>query len=190
MPNRLTMARIRCLVLAACCAVAAAATLAPHSSRAEDSELARAVKATFLYKFAPFVEWPDSAFVSSASPFRICIVGDDSFGRLVQRAAAGQRVRGREMVVALYESVRQAANCHILYAGAYGADPVAEIVAAQQGRPVLTVTDEANGDTAKGIVHFVIMGGRVRFEIDLQLAEADGLKISPKVLELAVEVRK
>ena len=51
-----------------------------------------AVKATYLYKFAPFVEWPAGAFRFPSDPLVICIVGTDAVGSLVDEAATGQTV--------------------------------------------------------------------------------------------------
>lgn len=176
------MACVRHLLLA----VLFAAMFAAGPARAQaENELARAVKATFLYKFVPFVEWPDAAFSSATSPVDICVVGDDAFGRLVARAAAGQQVGRRAIAVRLLPKVGPDSACHVMYVGPYGDDSIATNLARVRGQPVLTVTDEINGDI-KGIVHFVIRDGRVRFEIDNRRAGERGLTINPKLLELAV----
>ncbi len=188
MPLRPHMARACRLMAVAALGVVAA--LAASPAHAEESDLARAVKATFVYKFAAFVDWPPDVVGPEGAPFRICVSGDDAFGRLIARAAAGQRVHGRPIAVALVQMDAARLGCRILFAGPYGPVAVSAVLAAERGRPVLTVTDEATSGDAKGIVHFVIRGGRVRFEIDRGLAEAGGLSISPKVLELAVEVRQ
>src|ERR1700756_4784994 len=50
----------------------------PVSTRSDTLEYA--VKAAYLYKFTPFVEWPASAFAGPGSPFNVCVLGDDPFG--------------------------------------------------------------------------------------------------------------
>src|SRR6185369_14635060 len=35
------------------------------------------IKATFLYKFVPFVEWPADAFDTPTAPVNICVFGND-----------------------------------------------------------------------------------------------------------------
>jgi hypothetical protein len=55
--------------------------------------------------------------------------------------------------------------------------------------PVLTATDAIHEAAAKGIVNFVIVNDRVRFEIDNVTAIRDGLAISSKLLSLALSVR-
>jgi hypothetical protein len=79
--------------------------------------------------------------------------------------------------------------CHILFAAGSAAQPVADILAASRGKPVLTITDDQRDDRAKGTINFVIQDNRVRFEIDNRGAAQDGLAISSKLLSLAIAVR-
>ena len=148
------------------------------------------VKATFLYKFGPFVEWPASALDAAASPFYLCVVGDDPFGPALDQAVAGQHVGPHPVTVRrLARLERGGPVCHVLYAAGSKVQPPAQVLAAVQGQPVLTVTDEAHGDGSHGLVHFVLQNSRVRFEIDARAAAQSGLSISSKLLSLAVNAR-
>lgn len=155
----------------------------------QHADLAAAVKATYLHKFTPFVKWPDGAFAGPSSPYLVCVMGDPGFEGLVRRAVAGQVVGGRGFVVQAPTSVEQASHCHLAYFGPQSFAPTAAVLEALRGRPVLTVTDSLVG-TAGGIVHFVLDGGRVRFEIDARLAQVSGIEISSRVLELALRVKR
>ncbi len=144
-----------------------------------------AVKATYLYKFAPFVDWPDGAFASTVAPFTICVVGNDPFGSLLDRAVAGQRVGARAIVVRRVAVAFPGQPCQIMYLGGSPAQPVSRALKAMRGAPVLTVTD---GSSAPGIVDFLLSDGRVQFRIDDEAAAQGGLAISSKLLHIAVEV--
>jgi YfiR/HmsC-like len=137
------------------------------------------VKATYLYKFAPFVEWPANAFPSPESPITICVVGADPFGAALDEVAQRQRVGGRPLAVRHLASVARDSGCQIAYLDD------AQAPAALHGEPVLTVTDGA-AEGAHGIVNFVIKEGRVRFTIDNRAAEESHIDISSKLLSLAV----
>jgi hypothetical protein len=147
-----------------------------------------AVKATYLCKFAPFIEWPATAFTSRTSPFNLCILGDDPFGRTLDQAVRGQRVGDHPMIVRRLERMDGAETCHILYAGGSAKLPAAEAVRRMRGAPVLTVTDQSRGGSG-GIIQFVLKDGRVRFEIDAAAATASQIVISSKLLSLALSVR-
>jgi hypothetical protein len=148
-----------------------------------------AVKATYLYKFQPFVTWPAQAFPSPDAPFTLCIVGNHPFGPLLDRVVDGQRAGGRNVVVLRPATVSPADHCQILYVGAGDAVTAKRLKAPVAGMPVLTVTDSIGDPGAKGMINFVIADNRVRFEIDDAAAMQSGLTISSKLLSLAVSVR-
>jgi len=161
------------------------------AARAADdaNALELAVKATFLFKFQPFVTWPAEAFASPAAPFTLCIVGNHPFGPLLDRVVEGQRALDRDVVVRRLATVSPDDHCQVLYVGA--ADPVSakQLQAPVAGAPVLTVTDSIGDSDAKGMINFVIADNRVRFEIDDAAARRSGLVISSKLLSLALSVR-
>ena len=142
-----------------------------------------AIKAEYLLKLVPFVDWPQNAFASPGDPFRLCIVGQDPFGGLVEQAAQGQSMGQRPVSVVRLKAVAAADRCQLMYVAG---DPqfVAQSLAAVSGSPVLTVTD-AQGET-KGIVNFVVLQNHVRFEIDRAAAAKSHLNLSSKLLTIAV----
>jgi hypothetical protein len=159
------------------------------AARAESDALEYAVKATYLYKFGPFIDWPDAAFESPSSAVNLCVVGDDPFGKILDRAVIGQRIGVRPIVVHRLRATGRDSGCHIMYIAGSDIQSVAEALDAVRGTPVLTITDSARDASAKGIVHFVILENRVRFEIDDYAASVNGITISSKVLSLATSVR-
>jgi hypothetical protein len=143
------------------------------------------VKATYLYKFAPFVDWPASAFASRSSPFYICVLRPDPFGSALDQAVSGQSVGDHPVAIRRLEGVDGTEGCHILYL-ATGAKPSLEAAMRRlRDAPTLTITEQGRG----GIIQFVVKDGRVRFAIDVAAAESHGLTISSKLLSLALKVR-
>ncbi len=154
----------------------------------EDRSLEYPVKAQYLYKLAPFVEWPPAAATSAPPPVTLCVVGVDPFGPILDEAVAGKRIASRPIVVLRLERVDRSAGCQVAYVAGSGAQSVADALQNLRGAPVLTVTDEARGAAPVGIVHFVVRDNRVRFLISPQAAARNGLRISSKLLSLAVGV--
>ncbi len=163
-------------------AIAALAALAAPA-RAGGPSLETAIKATYLYKFAPFVEWPDAG-AAAGGPFVLCVVGADPFGPLLDQAVKGQTVDARRIEVRHFDSAQKAAGCQIMYLGGSPAQ-VGDAVKAVRGTPVLTV---AEGQGAGAVIGFVVRDQRVRFVIDIHAAAENNLKISSKLLSLALEV--
>ncbi len=155
-----------------------------QQARAQSS-LEYEVKAAYLVKFAPFIEWPDTAFSSTGAPLAICVVGPDPFGQLLDRAAAGARDGDRP--VTIRRLAVPDAGCQILFAG--GDDQAVEnTLEVVKDRPVVTVTD--SGGPAHGIISFAVIGNHVRFDIDEAEADSVSIRISSKLLGLAHAVRK
>ncbi len=153
---------------------------------AQPQTLEYPIKAQFLYKFTPFIEWPAGAFEQPAGPMVLCIVGRDPFGGALDRAIGGQRLGPRPFVVLRLSRIEPGSGCHLAYL-AGGADQApAAAIQALRGAPVVTVTDEAAGAGARGMIHFVVRDQRVRFIIDAGGAGQAGLKVSSKLLAVGV----
>ncbi len=144
------------------------------------------VKAAYLSKLSPFIDWPVTAFAAPNAPLVICIVGPDPFGAVLDRAVDGVRDRDHPLQVRRLAAPEPEAVCHILFAAeAAVADQAMEQM---QGKPVVTVSD--SGQPGRGMVSFVIASNRVRFDIDTAAAERVGLRFSSKLLSLARTVRR
>lgn len=166
-------------------AVAVAVATLPSPARAQISETE--VKAAFLPRFARYVTWPSFMRPQPGQSFQLCVVGPDPFGSALDRAASGQLVDGHRIVVRRVGS-EAAASCHIAFIQGSKTQPTGQVLAALDGRPVLTVTD-ARGGSQRGMVHFSMVSGRVRFFIDEKEAARRGLGINSRLLALAVGVR-
>lgn len=161
--------------------------ISPVCVRASET-LEAAVKATFIYKFAEFVQWPAEQTPAGA-PFVICAVGDDAVTQLMDRAAAGQRVGERPVTVHHLQQVSPADGCQAAYLAGSPAQPAEQAAAALRDSPVLTIADSETNPRAAAVIKFVLSDNRVRFDIDDAAAAADHLFISSKLLGLARNVR-
>ena len=172
-------------------ALAAALLLTlPLVSLAEES-LEYGVKAAFLYKFGFYVEWPAAAFISPTSPMHICILGgDDRFVSTMEKVVGTEQVNGRTVVVRRVKTAERDSGCHILYIGATEVQHVAQDIETVRGTNMLTVTDGGGVKSGAGIIDFVIVNNRVRFDIDDEAAAKNGLTISSKLMSLALNVKR
>ena len=189
---RLGGARMRtpaCLlaVLLACATCEASPQPAAHAQ--PDVSLEYAVKATYLYKLAPFVNWPPTTFEAPDQPFRICVAGDDPFDDYLKQAVAGRNFSGHPFEVRKLDALAPGMDCQIVFIGHLRSQSTRQALDAVSGEPVLTVTDSGVPADQGGIVQFVMHGGRVGFAIDTTAAARSHLSISSKLLNLAVAVK-
>ena len=168
---------------------AAAALLMSVPTHAASQPTDTDVKAAFLPRFARYVTWPAAAAPRNSDPFVLCVVGNQPFGNAVEAASQSQSVDGRRIVVRKLPSGNAASGCQIVFVAGTALQPAGQALAAIGKRPVLTVTDGGSGPD-RGIIHFTVVGGRVRFFIDQAAAQQRGLTISSRLLALAVGVRQ
>ena len=168
-------------------ALAPALALLATPARAQPTE--EAVKAAFLPKFARYVQWPAGAAPGPRDPFQLCVVGRDPFGRMLEQSAANELIDGRRVAIRRLSAISGAPPCHLAFVRGSSPQETARLLAALERHPVLTITDSRAGPT-RGMIHFTVAAGRVRFFIDDAEAARHGLAISSRLLALALGVRQ
>ncbi|WP_372682468.1 YfiR family protein [Desulfosarcina sp.] len=143
------------------------------------------VKAAFLYNFTKFIEWPAHGG-EKGRPFTIGILGEDPFGSEME-ALAGKAVGDESLKVQRFPAWNdRAQKCDILFISGSEEKNLPEILRRLDGSPVLTVGDAATYARRGVIINFFMEDNKVRFEINLKQAKRAGLKISSRLLKLAV----
>lgn len=173
-------------------ALPAAACMAPARAGADEAGLEYQVKAAFVCKFANYVEWPAQALGAAGEPLRIGVLGGDAVFEEFRRTAASATVGGRPVEVRRLARAdpQLPEGLHIIFV-ARAMDALGPAVAsAARGRPILTVTelDPPGAAGAAGIINFIVVDNKVRFDILLPLATQSGLKISGRLLGVARRV--
>lgn len=144
-----------------------------------------ALKAAFLFHFTQFVEWPAEAFAETNSPFVIAILGVDPFGKVLEDLIEKEKVKGRFIVVRRYRSLNEVEQPHILYISQSESSNMDRIIRVMRGRPVLTVSDLDHFAVRGGMIRFLTEKNKIRFRINNEVAQREGLTISSKLLRLA-----
>jgi len=144
------------------------------------------IKAAFLYNFAKFVEWPTQAFAGPDSPIVIGVLGKNVFGDNLARTIRNKVINDHPFEFKEYRSVKEATNCHILFISASEKEHLPKILKALRGASVLTVSETDQFIEMGGMINFVIEDNRIHFQINDDAARRAGLKISSKLLSLAV----
>ena len=141
------------------------------------------VKAAYLYKFAGFVDWPPAAFARPDSPLVIGVAGNDELAAQLEQVVAGRSVGGHPLAVRRVRRGEPLAGLHVLYGA--GADGAA-LLASARGLPLLTVSD--TDEHPPGMIRFLVIDERLRFEVALAQVGPSGLKISARLLAAALRV--
>src|SRR5580765_6678600 len=72
-------------------------------------------KATYLFRFGQFVEWPGYFFPSTNSPIVIGCLGGNPFGGVLVTMAENETINGHPVVVRRMTPLSDLRQCHILF---------------------------------------------------------------------------
>jgi hypothetical protein len=168
----------------------AARTRAGSPTRLDATSKVYEIKAAFIYNFAQFTQWPDSAFTSSDSPFVLAFIGDSDLGPALSRVLQGKSIAGHPIVLKHLDSPGEISGCHLLFIPDSEESHLDDIFNAVGNQPILTVGETAKFMQAGGIIRFFIADGRIRFEIDPDAADKAALRLSSRLMSLATIFKK
>jgi hypothetical protein len=148
------------------------------------------VKATYLYNFGRFVQWPPNAMAAKGESFSICVLGQDPFGPSLDSTLTGEMLDGKPLAVKRISTPRDAGECRILFISSTEANHLKEILETLDEASILTVSDMPSFSRRGGMIQFVLEGNKIRFEINLTKAESAKLTLSSELLKVATTVRR
>ena len=165
------------------------------------------LKSAFLYNFIKFVDWPQKKFEDSNSAVIIGVIAKDPLGDAF-KPLIGKKVKNRTVVVKhltgfddLNQSRKQnnsepneiAASlreCHLLFICSAENRNISKIIDSIKDCNVLIVGEQTGFLETGGMINFLIENNKVRFEINLDAAEKEELKMNSQLLQLAKRVIK
>jgi len=140
------------------------------------------LKAVFMEKFTYFVEWPSN----SSKVFTLCVIGDNPFNGTLRNLMALTRINNKSTKFIKIDSMDSLPGCDMLFISKSKRDDIARIIEYLQGSPVLTIGDTPGFSQQGVIINFIQKDNEVHFEINSAAAQAAGLKISSRLLKLAI----
>jgi uncharacterized protein DUF4154 len=159
-----------------------------HRSEAQEDAYSEAeVKAAFLYHFGTYVQWPSAA--RAEGPITIAVLGADAVVTQLEAFLPGRRIAGRSVEVRSLDRIQDLRDEELLFIGGEHNGELGELIEVVGQRPVLVVTDAADGLARGAMVNFQLVDRRVRFEISLPKAEGAGLTLSSRLLSAALRVQ-
>jgi hypothetical protein len=139
------------------------------------------IKAAYLYKFASYVDWPPA---QGEQPLTIGVAGAEELAAELARLSQQYKVRNHAVEIRRVRAGDSLAGVQMLYVGQLDPAQSRHLLDSVAALPVLTVTDAAGA----GVISFVAVDQRIRFEVSLARAESHGLKISARLLGVAYKI--
>jgi hypothetical protein len=178
---------LRRLLLGAALLAACAAQAQAQSGAAA---LERSVKAAFIYKFLGYTEFPANAFSDPAAPLVIGVAGSDDMAAELGRIVTGRSINSRPVVVRPFRDGDSLGAVQLLFVAGADCTRAARLLRQAPAAPVLLVTECGNGLQAGSIINFKVVEERVRFDVSLDAADRNNIKLSSRLLTVANHVSK
>ncbi len=161
---------------------------AASGARADAISKEYQLKAAFLYNFAKFVEWPPLRFESDTEPIVIAVLGQSPFHSELEALVENRSVNGRAIRVRSITDAADLSAVHILFVPSGEEHRLKGSIFGDRG--VLTVGESDVFADRGGVIRFIVVAGKVRFEINQASSDKAGLRLSGQLLKLATTVRR
>lgn len=141
----------------------------------------RAVRTAFVFNLTKYVEWPQPT-----DELVIGFVGDRATGKTLQEMLDGKTSESRPIHVLLNPSGEELKRCNMLYV----ADSSPPVIRAALGKladkNILTVGEVDSFVSNGGMIGLIKAGDQIQIQVNLEAAQHSGVKISSRLLNLAV----
>lgn len=167
-----------------------AALLCPAAVRGQGQAGEYQVKAAFLFNFGKFVEWPEASFAERNSPFSICVLGEDPFGKTLDETIQGKQLSNHPVRITRTMDPAVARQCQIVFVSGSEKPQLSAVFHALCGSNALLVGEIPGFAAAGGAIELTFEDNHVRFAINPGAIRRAGLQISSQLLALAKIVRE
>jgi len=151
------------------------------------------IKAVYLYNFLQFVHWPaERCSAHEKKVQEIAIIGNSPIVQSLQVLQTKlEQTQNTQITVKLLGPFREDMDipaCSLLFIAQSEINNIDKIITHFKGEPVLTVADNENCLNKGCMVALLSRMNKVRWAVNRESAEEAGLRLSSRLLAMAVKV--
>jgi len=143
------------------------------------------VKASFIYNFTKFIEWPASTFPDAKAPITISVLGENPFGTTLDEIVRGNTINSRTLVIRRIRKLEEIKGSQVLFISGSEDKRLPEILSSVKDTDVLVIGEAEGFANHGGTIQFFLEQGKVRFSINIDAIQRTHLSVSAKLLALA-----
>ncbi len=144
------------------------------------------IKASYIYNFAKFAEWPVAA-LPEGSDIHLCLLGGGPVSEAVT-AFQGHKIGHQHLQVIELDSNVPFTTCHLLFISNSHAVDLRVVLNAIATLPILTISDIDDFARKGGGIGLLLRENKVRFDINLETVNAVGVHLPGQLLNIANHV--
>jgi hypothetical protein len=177
----------RWLILLLLCGIPIQALTAnEHQTSIDDDRLV----AAYLFNFARFARWPDSAF-STDSTLVIGVMGNAAFFDEFATTVSKRQIGEHKVKAVTIEDLQHIPEIlHLLYIKDPSPEQLTQILTQTEITPSLIVVDSQSCPNISHHICLALDDGKVSFSVDLSAIRHRSLEVDGRILRLAAKVKR
>ena len=132
-----------------------------------------------------YVQWPKE---TSTDVFKVGILGKSPVEGPLREISKKRGADGRKIQIDSFAAIEQVQGCNMLFISSSFAPQLEEVLKVLRENSTLTISDTP-GLASRGLaINFVLVNGKLKFEINRRALDEAGLQASSQLLKLAILV--
>jgi hypothetical protein len=141
------------------------------------------VYAAMVYNIVKYVQWPNEGQLTE---FTIGVLGDDQVYDLMSKVYGSKTKGAAKIVIKKLAGTEDMASCQAVFISESKSSAVASVT---KDKPILIISNGKDLTKKGGHVNFIVVDGKLRFELNPANLETAGLKSSSALSSIAIIVK-
>lgn len=138
-----------------------------------------------ILNFSKGMLWPGHA---SATPFVIGVFEYPPLAAELNGIASSAKIGTRKIEIREYSNPEDISECNVLFIPAYKTRKIEEVLRVIGKDPTLIITNKMDYARRGAGINFLLVEGKLKYEINCRAIEKRGIKISSNVKKLGIMV--
>jgi hypothetical protein len=170
----------RCLILLLVLTVALQLRAASDGGPSLDAQ----VKASYMFNFVNFAEWPDD-LLKPGAPVTICVWGRADVLQWLGGMLTSKKIASHPLLARLASGLNDVPGCQALLVSGEPTREMKQSLKDEKLAAVLTVGDDDAYGHPGALLNFKLERGRVAFSVNMDALSRSRVNLSSKLLRLA-----
>lgn len=137
----------------------------------------------YIYNFTKYIQWPSEM---QSGDFIIGVLGKSTMVEELQAIAASRTVGAQKIVVKEFANASDVDNCHVIFIPTNKSSSLGDLVTKFAGKPTLIITEKSGLGKQGSNINFVLVDGKLKYELNKDAIDKTGLKVSAELTKLAI----
>lgn len=143
------------------------------------------IKASYIFNFIRFIQWPEQRLGNNTSPLNVCVINRSDRFIKAFKPVVGKKVNGHPLTLHKVSDADELSQCHVVYIDKSKQKKIKELINFFDDNKILSISDIETFCKDGGMIGMVNIKGKIKVEINLDAARRAGFHISSNLLEVA-----